>query len=206
MMPSHGLYAITDQHRLTDTDRLLSQVESALRGGARIIQYRDKSTDPVKRLQQACALRQLCQTYQCPLLINDDAQLARLSQADGVHLGQQDGSIAAAREYLGPGALIGATCHARLELALTARQAGADYVAFGAFFPSTSKPGASPAPLRLLQQARQQLDCPIVAIGGITVDNGAPLINAGADFLAVIQALFSATDITRQARAFSQLF
>lgn len=201
-----GLYGITDSTLMPDDRTLLDAVESALKGGASIIQYRDKSDDSEKRLRQARALNQLCQRYQVPLLINDDAQLAFDSGASGVHLGQSDGSLQQARELLGTDAIIGITCHDQLELALQARKAGADYVAFGAFFASQTKPDARPAPLSLLQEARAQLDCPIVAIGGLSVDNASQVISAGADLVAVVHALFAADDIIIRAQAFSRLF
>ncbi len=201
-----GLYGITDATLMPDTEALLNQVELSLQGGTRVIQYRDKSTDKQKRLQQAQALQQLCQTYQTPLLINDDIELAAAVNAAGVHLGQSDGEAQAARKTLGPDAIIGITCHDNLELARTAVSAGADYVAFGAFFPSKTKPNAKPASLSLLTQAREQLKLPIVAIGGITVDNAQQLIDAGADMIAVIHALYAAEEITQQAQRFAQQF
>lgn len=201
-----GLYGLTDAQLMPTDIAMLEQVEAALKGGMRLLQYRDKSNDHNRRLRQARALLDLCRQYDCPLLINDDVELAQASGADGVHLGQQDGSVAAAREYLGKQALIGQTCHDRLELAHYAIRQGADHVAFGAFFPSLTKPGATPAPLGLLQEARAQLDVPVVAIGGISVDNAAQVIEAGADLVAVIHALFAADNIERQADRFAQQF
>jgi len=201
-----GLYAITDAELMPNDRQLLDSVAAALRGGARILQYRDKSTDAEKRLRQARALAALCHEHGVALLINDDVELALACAADGVHLGQQDGSLAAARERLGERAIIGITCHDRLELALAAEQGGADYVAFGAFFPSTTKPDAKPAPLGLLREARARLHCPIVAIGGLSMDNAGQVIQAGADMIAVIHALFAHEDIEAQARAFGRLF
>lgn len=201
-----GLYGITDSKLMPDDQQMLTQVESALRGGMKILQYRDKSTDSDKRLRQACALKTLCQRYDALLLINDDTDLALACCADGVHLGQSDGSIARARNTLGAHAVIGITCHDSLALARQAISEGADYVAFGAFFPSKTKPDAKPAPHSLLAEARRQLDLPVVAIGGITVDNAHQLIDAGADMVAVIHALFAAEDIPQRARAFQQLF
>ncbi|MBV1788903.1 thiamine phosphate synthase [Marinobacterium sp. D7] len=202
----NGLYAITDAGLMPDDQQLLGAVVAALRGGARIVQYRDKSADTAKRQRQAKALATLCRAHRVPLLINDDVELALASGADGVHLGQQDGSLAAARTRLGSKAIIGITCHDRLDLAIAAEQGGADYVAFGAFFPSSTKPDAIPAPLSLLNEARQRLRCPIVAIGGLSMDNASQVIQAGADMIAVIHALFAQQDIETQARAFSRLF
>lgn len=202
-----GLYAITDSQLLAD-GKLLPYVEAALDGGARLLQYRDKSTDQARRLREAEALRSLCERYGANLLINDDAELAaRLGV--GVHLGQGDGSLAAGRALLGSQAIIGATCHAQLALAEQAARDGASYVAFGRFFNSNTKPGAPAATVELLQQARARLSLPIVAIGGVTLETAPQLIANGASLLAVIHALFSAEsaqEVARRARAFSDLF
>lgn len=202
----HGLYAITDSVLMPEDNELLSRIEAALRGGTRIVQYRDKSDDSTKRLHQARALVDLCQQFHVPLVINDDAHLAKTSGAAGVHLGQSDGLISEARALLGDGAIIGTTCHANLEYAITAQQAGADYIAYGAFYASKTKPNATPAPLSLLGESKAQITLPTVAIGGITVDNAAQTLTAGADMLAVVHALLAADDIEQQARRFSQLF
>ncbi|RJG14309.1 thiamine phosphate synthase [Pseudomonas cavernicola] len=206
-MRLRGLYAITDSQLLAD-GKLLPYVEAALDGGARLLQYRDKSTDQARRLREAEALRSLCERYGANLLINDDAELAaRLGV--GVHLGQGDGSLAAGRALLGSQAIIGATCHAQLALAEQAAREGASYVAFGRFFNSNTKPGAPAATVELLQQARACLSLPIVAIGGVTLETAPQLIANGASLLAVIHALFSAEsaqEVARRARAFSDLF
>lgn len=201
-----GLYAITDSKLMPDTDSLLFHVEQALRGGARIVQYRDKSTDQAKRHRQALALVDLCNQFDRPLLINDDVELAKAVAAHGVHLGQSDGIVSQARAYLGQDQIIGNTCHDSLSLAQTAVEQQADYVAFGAFFPSSTKPNASPAPLTLLQEARSSLPVPVVAIGGINMDNAGQVIEAGADMVAVIHNLFANDDICAQAGHFQQLF
>lgn len=198
-----GLYAITDSTLLQG--RLLAAVTEALAGGVRIVQYRDKSTDTVRRQQEAMALLALCRAHQVPLLINDDVALALAVGADGVHLGQGDSSLREARQRLGPDAIIGITCHDRLDLAAAAASGGADYLAFGAMFTSTSKPGARHCPLSILADARR-FALPLVAIGGITPDNAKDVIAAGADALAVIASLWQATDITRRAHQFSQEF
>ena len=205
--PLRGLYAITDSQLLAE-GRLLPYVEAALKGGARLLQYRDKSADQARRLREASALAELCARHGAELIINDDAELAaRLGV--GVHLGQGDGSLAAARALLGPKAIIGATCHAQLELAATANREGASYLAFGRFFNSQTKPGAPAATVELLSQARAHFNLPLVAIGGIDLNNAGQLIRAGADLLAVVHTLFSApsaAEAERRARAFSQLF
>ncbi|RTE64628.1 thiamine phosphate synthase [Amphritea opalescens] len=204
--PLHGLYAITDSTLMPDTNSLLFQVEQALRGGANIIQYRDKSTNQSLRLQQALALVDLCHQYQRPILINDDTELAKASGADGVHLGQGDGNVDQARAYLGSTAIIGNTCHNSLALAQTAYQQTADYVAFGAMFPSSTKPNASLAPISLINQAKATLAVPVVAIGGINMDNAGQVISAGADMIAIIHNLFASDDICAQAGQFNGLF
>lgn len=208
MKPSNrcrGLYAITDSLLLSD-GQLLTAVEQALRGGARLVQYRDKSDDIARRLHQAHILNALCQRYQAPLIINDDVELAAQVGAAGVHVGRDDPALATARTRLGENALIGVSCYDRLDLAITAAQAGADYVAFGAFFPSPTKPTEIRASLELLKEARQTLQVPIVAIGGITPDNAPSLLAAGADALAVISAVFAQPDIEAAARRFAVLF
>lgn len=205
-MTLRGLYAITDSQLLAG--RFLSHVEAALAGGVCLLQYRDKGDDAARRLREAEALMKLCEPYGTQLIINDDAELAaRLGV--GVHLGQTDGPLTPARALLGRHAVIGATCHASLELARQAASEGANYVAFGRFFNSVTKPGAPAASLDLLEQARAQVRLPIAVIGGITLDNAAPLVAHGADLLAVIHGLFgadSAQEVTRRARAFNALF
>ena len=199
------LYLITDSQLLAG--RLLPAIEQALIGGAKLIQYRDKSTDTAKRLHEAQQLKALCQCYNVPLIINDDLELA-VQLGLGVHLGQQDGSIALARQRLGQDAIIGATCHNSLEFAKQAATQGASYLAFGAFYPSSTKPLAQSAELSTLTQAKQLFNLPIVAIGGITLDNARPLIDAGADYLAVISDIFAlpTRDISQRTRAYSLLF
>ena len=204
-MKLRGLYAITDSTLLAD--KLLPYVEAALDGGLTLLQYRDKSNDDARRLREAEALRDLCARYQAQLIINDDAELAaRLGV--GVHLGQTDGPLTPARALLGKQAIIGSTCHSQLELAEQAAREGASYVAFGRFFNSSTKPGAPTATLELLEQARQRLSLPICVIGGINLENAAPLVAHGADLLAVVHGLFGAQsplDVTRRARAFNAL-
>ncbi|VXC50627.1 Thiamine-phosphate synthase [Pseudomonas sp. 9AZ] len=205
-MKLRGLYAITDSELLKG--KLLPYVEAALKGGARLLQYRDKSSDEARRLREAEALRELCNRYGAALIINDDAELAaRLGV--GLHLGQGDGSLSVARALLGRKAIIGGTCHAQLELAEAAAKEGASYVAFGRFFNSTTKPGAPAADAELLTAAKAKINLPIVAIGGVTLDNAPELIAHGASMVAVVHGLFgadSAAEVERRARAFSALF
>lgn len=198
-----GLYAITPEE--PDTVELLRRVSLALQGGVRVLQYRNKLGNAALRLEQAQALRALTQEYGVLLIINDDAALTMQVNADGVHLGSEDGSIAAARHALGDGKIIGVSCYNRLSLAHQAVIQGADYVAFGAFFASTTKPDAQGVTLELLRQARNEIDLPLVAIGGITAENGASVLAAGADALAVISALFDAEDILSAAQRLASL-
>jgi thiamine-phosphate pyrophosphorylase len=198
-----GLYAITPDE--PDTAELLSKVRLALLGGASVLQYRNKAATTALRLQQAKALRDLTHEFSVPLIVNDDAMLAQQVDADGVHLGGEDGSVAAARAVLGSAKLIGVSCYNRMELAQEAVPQGADYVAFGSFFASTVKPDAVLASLALLRQARREIKVPLVAIGGITLQNGAQLLEAGADALAVISAIFGVKDIQGAARQISAL-
>ncbi len=195
-----GLYAIT---RGSDPTRA---VAAAIDGGARVIQYRDKTRDASRRLAEATALARLCEQRNVPLLINDDIDLAHAVGATGVHLGRDDHTPGQARQRLGESAIIGASCYNRIDLAEQAVAAGVDYIAFGRFFPSRSKPDAVPATLDLLREARRRFRVPIVAIGGITPENGAELITAGADCLAVIDAVFGQPDIRAAAQRFQTLF
>ena len=203
--PCQGLYAITDALLIPD-DRLLDAVEQALSGGARLIQYRDKSVDAARRLAQARMLNALCQRYQVPLIINDDVELAAEVGAAGAHLGKDDPALTAARARLGENALIGASCYNRLDLALEAERAGANYVAFGAVFPSPTKPTEIRASIALLREARAALRIPIVAIGGITPDNAPLLLDVGADALAVVSGVFGQPDIRAAAARYAALF
>lgn len=200
-----GLYAITDAALMAPRG-LLNLTERALKAGIRVLQYRDKGTDHPRRRREAEALLDLCRSYGVPLLINDDLELAAEIGADGVHLGKDDPPIDQARRRLGPQAIIGVSCYNRIELARQAAANGADYVAFGRFFPSSSKPLAVQAHLELLAQARAELHLPLVAIGGITTENGAALVAAGADMLAVIHGLFGQPDIAAAAAAYQALF
>src|SRR5512146_441325 len=199
-----GLYAITpDEH---NTALLAAKVAAALAGGARLVQYRNKTADAALRLEQAGALLAVCRRRGVPMIINDDIDLALAIGADGVHLGGGDGSLAVARRSCGSHRLLGASCYAGLQNALNAERDGADYVAFGSFFASSIKPGAAHAPLDLLREAKQELAVPVVAIGGITLENAPRLIAAGADCVAVITALFDAPDVMFAAQRFRALF
>jgi thiamine-phosphate pyrophosphorylase len=200
-LPGRGLYAITDGPR----PDLLAAVDAVLRGGAALVQYRDKTGDASRRLDEATALAALCRRHSVPLLINDDVDLARTSGAAGVHLGADDETIDVARAVLGPSAIIGLSCYDSLQRARDAATAGADYLAFGAFFASPTKPHARTAGVELLRAARR-FGLPLVAIGGITPDNAPPLIAAGADFVAAISGVFRATDPGEIARQYANCF
>lgn len=198
-----GVYALTPE--CADTARLLQMVEAALKGGVAAVQYREKTGDVALRHEQASELLILCQEYGVPLIINDDLRLADLSGADGVHLGREDAGLREARILLGPEKIVGVSCYQSLELARQAQAEGADYVAFGSFHLSPTKPQAARAPLQLLHDAAV-LRLPVVAIGGITAENAAEVIAAGADSIAVISALFDAPDVEAAARALNRLF
>lgn len=203
--PIQGLYAITDS-TLIPPHCFVYSVEQAIIGGVRIVQYRDKYSDKLHKLEQAQALLKLCRRYDVPLIINDDISLAQHIGADGVHLGRDDRSIVTARKQLGANAIIGASCYNQLDLAEQAVAEGADYIAFGSFFPSRIKPRAVSASLNLLITARNQFDCPIVAIGGITPENAPSLLSAGADALAVIYGIFGQRDLFLAAKQYALLF
>jgi len=199
-----GLYAITPDE--PDTQVLLHKVKQALAGGARLLQYRNKLADAGLKREQAESLAALCRVYGTTFIINDDLPLALEVAAHGVHLGGEDGDLAKARRLLGPDRLLGASCYNSLDLAIAARAAGASYVAFGAAFTSLTKPGAVNAPLELYRQAQTEIGLPIVAIGGITLQNVAALVAAGVDAVAVITALFNEPDIETAARNFAAFF
>ncbi|MGZ8228000.1 MAG: thiamine phosphate synthase, partial [Methylococcaceae bacterium] len=197
-----GLYAITQTDNKS-ADTIVAEVAAALRGGAGVVQYRDKN--PADALYLAQCLLTICHQHNVPFIINDDIELAARVGADGVHLGKDDGVIAEARARLGADAIIGVSCYNFIEQAIDAQEQGASYAAFGRFFPSTSKPLAAPAQLETLQKARLALTIPVVAIGGIVPENGAQLLSAGADVLAVIGGLFD-SEPEQSARAYQALF
>lgn len=199
-----GLYALTPD--LLDTDELVARVERALLGGAAAVQYRNKLASPPLRRAQALVLRDLCAAQGTIFIVNDDVDLAFAVDADGVHLGRDDPPLARARRRLGQTAIIGASCYDSLERAATAVAEGADYIAFGSFFPSVIKPDARRAEPSLLTAAKARWNVATVAIGGITLATAPALIAAGADALAVITAVFEAPDIVAAAKAFRDAF
>lgn len=203
--PLRGLYAITDSSLIV-SGRLLDFVSHAITGGAAMIQYRDKGLDGPRRERDARDLLALCRSHGVPLIINDDVALAQSVGADGVHLGCDDTPLTEARRILGAATVIGVSCYNNFELAVTAQAEGADYIAFGRFFVSQTKPGAVQASTDLIRRAKATLAIPVVAIGGITPDNGAVLVEAGADMLAVVGGVFGQSDPAHAARRYTQLF
>jgi len=202
IFPHSGLYAITQTENKSDA-HIIQAVSDAIKGGAVVIQYRDKRLEKSETL--AVELLSICRAKKIPLIINDNVELAQKIGADGVHLGRDDGDILQARALLGEQAIIGISCYNDLEQARTAEKKGANYVAFGRFFASTSKPLAAPAELETLRQAKKIIKVPIVAIGGILPSNGMSLLNAGADVLAVIGGVFS-ENVEQSACAYQKLF
>ncbi len=200
-----GLYAITDP-ALVSAKAQPQAVEDAIRGGAVMVQYRQKAADRASRLREAAALCAVCRDLGVPLIVNDDPGLAREVEAAGVHVGAHDASVTEARNVLGPGAIVGASCYNQLEMAVAAEEAGADYVAFGSFFPSPTKPRAVHASPDLLRAAKRRLTVPVAAIGGIDAENARGVVDAGADLLAVISALFGQDDVEAAARALADLY
>ena len=207
LIPFHkiyGLYAITPDE--ADTGLLLAKVEAALQGGISVLQYRNKQASCDLQAQQARAILPLCKQYRVPFIINDSIELCLTLDADGVHIGADDGNIAEVKAMLGVNKILGASCYNRFDLALTAQQAGATYVAFGACFASSTKPHAPVASIDLFKQAKAQLHIPAVAIGGITLENVPSVIQAGANSIAVINAIFNADDVKLAAQQFARLF
>lgn len=200
-----GLYVISDANLIAEST-FSQTIECALLGGAKIIQYRDKSNNTEKRRRQTQEIKLLCETYDAVFIINDDIELAKEVNANGVHLGSNDADYATARTILGDNKIIGISCYNQFELAQQAQQQGADYIALGRFFSSSTKPNAAAAPIELLTHAKQKLNIPVCAIGGITVNNSAELIAAGVDMLAVINAVFSSNEVQSTCQKFSSFF
>lgn len=200
-----GLYAIVDAS-VTPRRELAALTKDVIQGGAAIIQYRDKTATPNKLRETAAEILLICQAAGIPLLLNDHPTKCLDIGADGVHLGQEDMNIASARALLGPGLIVGASCYNDLELALQAERDGASYVAFGAIYSSATKPSAPPASLNTLSRAKQTISVPLVAIGGITPDNGAAVVSAGADMIAAISGLTASNSPLQAAQLYSNLF
>lgn len=206
MSALRGLYAITPTALCLDPPRLVREVEAALRGGARLVQYRDKTQGPARRLESARALRALCARHDAKLIVNDDVALALAADAHGVHLGLDDTPLHVARATLGAARIIGITCQDSLERVRAADAGGADYIALGAFFASRTKPDARTASLELLRAARASTSRPICAIGGLTAHNQGAVIAAGADLVAAVEGVFGAPDVEAAARAYAAGF
>lgn len=199
-----GLYAVTPDE--TDTTRLLALAERVLAGRPALLQYRNKTADAALRRVQARALQRLCRAAAVPFIVNDDLALALEIDADGAHLGRDDGPPAAARKALGAQRILGLTCYSDWSRATEGAEVGADYIAFGAMFPLTTKPNAPPAPFAMITRARRELGLPVAAIGGITLANAAQVLAAGADLLAVVSDVFGADDPAARAAAYRALF
>ncbi|MDH3646319.1 MAG: thiamine phosphate synthase [Gammaproteobacteria bacterium] len=200
-----GLYAITDSDYIQPS-LLGNAVQHAILGGAVMVQYRDKGRNPGRRKREAIQLRDICHDHDVPLIINDDVRLAEEIQADGVHLGRDDWSVETARKALGDSAIIGASCYNSMGFARRARDEGADYVAFGSFFPTQTKERAERATSDILTEASTELDQHIVAIGGIKPENGANLIRAGADMIAACSGVFDRRDSESASHHYAALF
>lgn len=199
-----GLYLVTPNW--DDTERLLECTGQALQAGAALVQYRHKEAGPELRAQQAAALLALCRRHKVPLVINDHLDLCIALDADGVHLGGTDGSVARARAALGPGKIVGASCYGDLQLARAAQHAGASYVAFGGFYPSKVKVYPVTTAPEIVRQAKAELALPCVVIGGMTAANAAPLVAYGADMVAAISSVYLASDVALAVRGFDALF
>jgi thiamine-phosphate pyrophosphorylase len=199
-----GLYVITPD--MTDLNTLIHKTKLAIEGGAFMVQYRSKMQDRVVKMQQCAAILRLCREYDVPCIINDDVEMCHILEADGVHLGVNDDNIAEVRRILGEDAIIGSSCYDQLERAKKAQKEGASYVAFGAMFPTPTKPNATRASFELLSEAKREIHIPIVAIGGITVNNAHDVIETGIDAIAVITSLYQAKSIKETAETFLKMF
>lgn len=204
LLPAYGLYAITDA-QLTPEERLSEMVVKAIEGGAAMIQYRNKTADTTQRGREAHLLCDVCRVHRIPLIINDDVDLAHRVGAQGVHLGEADAQVHEARAILGKHAIIGVSCYNDFQRALRAQLAGADYVAFGSFHATATKSGTVRATIDLLQEAKKHLHIPMVAIGGITPENGRPIVQAGASLIAACHGVFGQPDVRSAARKYQHL-
>jgi thiamine-phosphate pyrophosphorylase len=199
-----GLYAITPD--MADLNTLIHKTKLAIEGGAFMVQYRSKIQDHAVKIQQCAAILRLCREYGVPCIVNDDVGMCLNLEADGVHLGENDDNIAEVRAILGEDSIIGSSCYDQLNRAKQAQKEGASYVAFGAVFPTSTKPNAPRATLELLREAKREIQIPIVAIGGITMNNAHDVIETGIDAIAVITSLYESNSIKETAETFSQMF
>jgi len=204
-MPIHGLYAIIDRSIIEQQD-LHKQASDAIDGGATALQYRAKNISMAQQTKDAKLLAALCGQHNIIFIVNDEPRLAKQVGASGVHIGEEDISIKETRAIVGDSMIIGCSCYNDIRRARSAEQNGADYVAFGSFFPSKTKPDAVHAPVSLLTDAKSSIRVPLVAIGGINAINGKQLIAAGADALAVISVLFKTNDVKLAAHHLASLF
>ena len=200
----HGLYIVTPDW--DDTDKLVAATEQAIRGGARLVQYRHKSADGTQRRQQASALLQVCRDHQVPFIINDHVDLCLALDADGIHVGGTDASVAEVRAQLGPDKIVGASCYGSLPMVHAAWQAGASYVAFGGFYPSRVKKYEFKTAPAIVAASKQEIALPVVVIGGMTQDNCLPLIAQGCDMVAAISSVYMSADVRLAATRFAVLF
>ena len=199
-----GLYAITPDS--ADLNTLIQKTQWAIEGGAFMVQYRSKILNRDVKMQQCAAILRLCREYEIPCIVNDDVDMCRILEADGVHLGEKDDNIVEVRHILGENAIIGSSCYDQLDRAKSAQKEGASYVAFGAMFPTPTKPNAPRATLALLKEAKREIQIPVVAIGGITVNNAHDVIKTGIDAIAVITSLYEAKTIKETAETFAKMF
>ena len=199
-----GLYAITPDS--ADLNTLIQKTQLAIEGGAFMVQYRSKIHDRDVKMQQCAAILRICREYDIPCIVNDDVEMCRVLEADGVHLGENDDNIAEVRRILGEDSIIGSSCYDQLNRAKIAQKEGASYVAFGTMFPTPTKPNAPRATLELLREAKSEIQIPIVAIGGITMNNAHDVIETGIDAIAVITSLYESNSIKETAETFSQMF
>jgi len=199
-----GLYAITPDS--ADLNTLIQKTQLAIEGGAFMVQYRSKILNRDVKMQQCAAILRICREYDIPCIVNDDVEMCRVLEADGVHLGENDDNIAEVRRILGEDSIIGSSCYDQLNRAKQAQKEGASYVAFGAVFPTPTKPNAPRATLELLREAKSEIQIPIVAIGGITMNNAHDVIETGIDAIAVITSLYESNSIKETAETFSQMF
>lgn len=204
-LPKKGLYAITDCRNLK-TGELLNKTEIILDSGAVMLQYRNKTTDKILKYKQSEKLQVLCNKYNVPLIINDDIEMAHSLQVDGVHIGRNDTSCTIARKILGPESIIGVSCYNDIYRAMELQGAGASYLAFGAFFPTTTKKNTINIQPAVLIEAKKKLALPLVAIGGITPENGEELVKAGADFIAAASGIYKAVDQKSVTENYTKLF
>jgi len=200
----NGLYAITPD--TADLHTLLQKTQLAIEGGAFMVQYRSKIHDRDVKMLQCAAILRLCREYKIPCIVNDDVNMCRILEADGVHLGDKDDNIAEVRRILGEDVIIGSSCYDQLNRAKQAQKEGASYVAFGAMFETSTKPNAPRATLELLREAKSQIQIPIVAIGGITMNNAHDVIGTGIDAIAVINSLYETNSIKETAETLSSMF